>query len=253
MQVEIWSDIVCPFCYIGKRRFEAALEQFPQKAHVQIVYKSFQLDANAPKDFEYGVHDMLAAKYGMSREEAIRMNEQVGAQAEALGLQYRFDTMILTNTLDAHRLIHFAAQYGKSPEVTELLFKAYFTDSKHVGDAATLASIGAGAGLDPEAITTMLASEQYVEEVQADQREGARLGVRGVPFYVVNRKYAISGAQSPEVFLQALEKAWDEEHPLIVLNPTSDQVENSCMDGFCATEGSEKKDSVNELNIGADE
>ncbi|MEW9700606.1 DsbA family oxidoreductase [Paenibacillus sp. SI8] len=233
MQVEIWSDIMCPFCYIGKRRFEAGLERFAQKEHIQIVYKSFQLDANAPKEVEYDVHDMLASKYGMSRQEAVRMNDQVGAQAAALGLDYHFDTMKLTNTLDAHRLLHFAAQFGKSTDVAERLFQAYFTDSKHVGDPATLAAIGAEAGLDPEAVIAMLASDQFAAEVQADQAEGARLGVRGVPFYVVNRKYAISGAQSPEVFLQTLEKAWDEEHPLIVLKPVSGSDGAVCADGVC--------------------
>ncbi|NEW08394.1 DsbA family oxidoreductase [Paenibacillus sp. SYP-B3998] len=240
MQVEIWSDIMCPFCYIGKRRFEEALEQFAQRDQVQIVYKSFQLDASSPKDVAHDVHDMLANKYGMSREEAIRMNDQLTVQAKALGLDYQFDTMILTNTLDAHRLIHYAAQYGKSTEVTELLFKAYFTDSKHVGQAATLAAIGAQAGLDSEAIIAMLASEQFVKEVQADQEEGARLGVQGVPFYVINRKYAISGAQSPAVFLDTLEKAWYEAHPLIDLTPSSGSADEMCTDGVCGVNGVEK-------------
>ncbi|MBD0383518.1 DsbA family oxidoreductase [Paenibacillus sedimenti] len=236
MQVEIWSDIACPFCYIGKSRIESGLAQFAHKDQVEIVYKSFQLDEHAPLDVAHDVHDMLSAKYGMSREEAKAMNAQLGKQAEAEGLDFHFDTLVLTNTLDAHRLLHFAAQHGKSKEVADLLFKAYFTESKHVGRHETLTAIAAEAGLDPNAVSSMLASDQFADEVRADQLEGSRLGVRGVPFYVINRKYAISGAQSASVFLDALEKAWGEKKPLTVLNDTTGGSGAVCTDGVCSNE-----------------
>ncbi|MFD0695977.1 DsbA family oxidoreductase [Paenibacillus sp. GCM10027628] len=236
MQVEIWSDIACPFCYIGKRRIESGLAQFAHKDQVEIIYKSFQLDENAPKDVAHDVHDMLASKYGMSRDEAKAMNAQLGKQAEAEGLDFHFDTLVLTNTMDAHRLLHFAAQYGKSKEVAELLFKAYFTDSKHVGQRDTLLAIATEVGLDPHAAEAMLASDQFADEVRADQLEGSRLGVRGVPFYVINRKYAVSGAQPASVFLDALEKAWNEMKPLTVLNGAAGGSGDMCADGSCSIE-----------------
>ncbi|UJF34049.1 DsbA family oxidoreductase [Paenibacillus hexagrammi] len=212
MLVEIWSDVMCPFCYIGKRRFEAGLRQFAHQEQVEVVYRSFELDPGAPRESEVDVHGMLAAKYGMSREEAIAMNEQVGSQAAEEGLTYRFDTMVLTNTFDAHRLIRFAASSGKSAEVAELLFRAYFTESRHIGDYSVLASIAEEAGLDRQAAAAMLESGQYGDEVRADEKQGEKLGIRGVPFYVVNRKYGISGAQPSQVFLDVLEKAWSEKH-----------------------------------------
>ncbi|OAB40894.1 DsbA family oxidoreductase [Paenibacillus glacialis] len=210
MQVEVWSDIACPFCYIGKRRIEAGLEQFANKDQVKIVYKSFQLNENAKKDITYDAYDSLSARSGMSREEAKAIHEGLAKQAEADGLDLRFDTLQLTNTLDAHRLLHFAALHGKNIEVAELLFKAYFTDCKHVGNHDTLIAIAAEAGIDPKATAKMLVSDQFTDEVRADHLEGNRLGVSGVPFYVIDRKYAISGAQPANVFLKTLEKAWGE-------------------------------------------
>jgi predicted DsbA family dithiol-disulfide isomerase len=211
MKVEIWSDFACPFCYIGKRRFEAALEQFANKDEVEVVYRSFELDPYMEKNVPYDVHDMLSAKYGMSREQAKALNDDVARQAKAVGLLYHFDTLILTNTFDAHRLTHFAAKYGKEGEVAEFLFKAYFTDSKHIGDPETLVKIAVEVGLDREEAASMLAGTQYTDEVRADEREAESLGIRGVPFYVINRKYAVSGAQPSEVFLEVLQKVWNED------------------------------------------
>jgi predicted DsbA family dithiol-disulfide isomerase len=235
MKVEIWSDIACPFCYIGKRRFEAALEKFSNKQDIEVIYRSFELDPNAKRDVNQDVHDMLAAKYGMTRERAKAMNADVTGQAQTLGLAYNLDHMILTNTFDAHRLTHFAARYGLMHEMTELLFKAYFTDSKHVGDHETLTALAAEVGLDAEEAAKVLAGDEYSNEVRADQREAVRLGIRGVPFFVINSKYAISGAQPSEVFLDALRKAWDEDKPLTLLNkPDSNSNDEACVDGVCA-------------------
>lgn len=210
MKVEIWSDFACPFCYIGKRRFEAALEQFPHKEEVEVIYHSFELDPAAPKQPQQDIHSMLAAKYGMSREQAKQMNNQVAEQAKSVGLTYHMDQIVPTNTFDAHRLAQFAADRGKGIEMTERLLKAYFTDTVNLSDHETLISLAREVGLDAEETAKMLAGDSYANEVRRDQQEAAALGIRGVPFFVIDRKYGVSGAQPTEVFTQALEKAWTE-------------------------------------------
>ncbi|MCU6792066.1 DsbA family oxidoreductase [Paenibacillus sp. WQ 127069] len=235
MNIEIWSDFMCPFCYIGKRRFEAALEQFPNKNHVEVIYRSFELDAHSERDVPHGVDEMLASKYGMSLEKAKEMNAGVAAQAQSVGLTFKFDTMILTNTFDAHRLAHFAAQHGLMREMTERLLHAYFTESKHIGDHQTLAALAAEVGLNQEEALQMLSGQAFTAEVRSDEEEAGKLGVRGVPFFVINRKYAISGAQSSEVFLGALQKAWEEDQPLTLLNTSDSTAEGgACDNGVCA-------------------
>ncbi len=234
MKVEIWADIGCPFCYIGKRRFESALERFAFRDKVKVEYRSFQLDPNAEKKPSYDVHDLLAAKTGYSKEEAKAMNKQVAQQAKTVGLDFQIDRIIPANSLDAHRLIKFAERYGKSSEVVELLFKAYFTDAKHIADADTLVEIAVEAGMDREQAIRMLESAEYTDEVRSDGREARSFGASGVPFYVINRKYAISGAQPSEVFLESLQKAWDEEHPLLTIDSALTQVsDHVCEDGSC--------------------
>lgn len=212
MKVEIWSDFVCPFCYIGKRRFEQAMQQLPNREDIEVIFRSFELDPQAEREMKIDVHDLLAAKYGMTREQAKAANENVANQAKAVGLTYHFDTVIPTNSFDAHRLTHFAAKYGKMNEMAERLFKAYFTDSKHIGNRETLSELAAEVGLDKEEAAAVLAGNEYSDAVRADEDEGHRLGIRGVPFFVINRRYAVSGAQPSEVFLEALQKAWKEDH-----------------------------------------
>ncbi|MBP1990657.1 DsbA family oxidoreductase [Paenibacillus eucommiae] len=218
MKVEIWSDFLCPFCYIGKRRFEAALEQFAHRDKVEVVFRSFELDPNADRDLKEDVHSMLSAKYGMSREQAKAANDDLTKQAAAVGLTYHFDTMILTNSFDAHRLTHWAATHSKRSEMTERLLKAYFTDSKHIGDHETLAALAAEVGLDQAEAAAVLASSQFTNEVRSDEEEGSRLGIRGVPFFVINRKYGISGAQPSQVFMETMQKAWDEDNTLTMVD-----------------------------------
>ncbi|MFD1957498.1 DsbA family oxidoreductase [Paenibacillus thailandensis] len=233
MKVEIWSDYICPFCYIGKRRFEAALARFEHKEGVEVVYKSFELDPNAPRDFGCDVHDMIAKKYGMSREQAVANHANLTGQAAQVGLEYRFDEAILTNTFDAHRLSHFSASRGKAAEMTERLLRAYFTEGKHIGDHETLADLAAEVGLDRGEALRALQDGGYAGDVRADEEEAARLGARGVPFFVIDRKYGVSGAQPPEVFLEALNKAWEESAPLTVVGGDADV----CGDDGCAVPG----------------
>lgn len=209
MKIVVWSDYVCPFCYIGKRRLEGALAQFEHRDDVEVEYKSFELDPHAKRDGNPSVYDMLATKYGMSREQAIANTNSLTQQAKTVGLDYHMDRAIQTNTFDAHRLSHYAKSVGKHEEIVERLLKAYFTDSLHIGQVESLADLAAEVGMDRDATLKMLNSDDYANEVRADQEEARKVGVTGVPFFVFNGKFAVSGAQPNEVFAEALQKSWE--------------------------------------------
>ncbi len=206
MKVEIWSDVMCPFCYIGKRKFEAALKQFDHREEVAIEWKSFQLDPSIVTDASKTIHEFLAERKGFSLEQAKQMNERVTKLAEKVGLEYRFDKAVVANSFDAHRFSHLAKQFKLQDEAEEALFKAYFTDGKNTADADTLCQIGENIGIYKEKVKTMLDSEQYIQEVNEDIEVARMIGVTGVPFFVFDRKYAISGAQESETFLELMNK-----------------------------------------------
>lgn len=210
MKIEVWSDFGCPFCYIGKRRLERALESFSHRDEIELVYRSFELDPGAPKDTESSIHELLAVKYGLSLEQAQESNRNVAQQAQTEGLTYNFDTIIPTNTFDAHRLAHYAGEQGKAKEMTERLFRAYFTDSLHIGDRDTLVRLAEEVGLDGAAVREVLEQNTYADAVREDENEARRLGIRGVPFFVLRGKYAVSGAQPLEIFQGALLRAWED-------------------------------------------
>lgn len=233
MKIEVWSDFVCPFCYIGKRRLEQAVEKFPHQDKVEIEYRSYELDPDVPENVPLSIHESLAKKYGMSVEEAKQMHENIGEQAKTVGLTYNFDGMKPTNTLHAHRLVKFAATHGKEKEITEKLLHAYFVESKHIGDIQTLVAIGEQFGLNRSELLCMLKDDKaYVNEVRADEHMAQQIGVRGVPFFVFNKKYALSGAQPVEVFLEVLQKVWQEENPSGPLQDLGEQAPG-CADGSC--------------------
>jgi len=238
MRIDVWSDYACPFCYIGKRRLENALSQFPHRDEVEVVFRSFQLDPHAKVHGNKDIHDMLAAKYGMSREKAIEMNGQVGEQARGVGLDFHFDTMVHTNTFDSHRLSHYASVHGKGAEMSERLLRAYFTDSLNIGDRSVLAQLAAEVGLNQEEAAAMLESDAYTDEVNGDLDAGQRLGITGVPFFVFNNKYAVSGAQPGPVFTEVLDTVWAEEQEAPVLQTLGQTKSNNpgnsdCSDGSC--------------------
>lgn len=236
MKIEVWSDFACPFCYIGKRRLEEALDQFPNKDQVEVEFKSFELDPNSPKNIDKNIHEVLAAKYSMSLEQAKQANQNVGQQAAGVGLTYHFDTMKPTNTFDAHRLTKFAKTHGKEAEVTEKLLYAYFTESKHIGDYDTLADIAAAAGIDrDETLKVLQDKNAYANDVRMDESIAQQYGIGGVPYFVINQKYAISGAQPTATFAGALQQVWQEESASPVLqNLSSENAEDaSCADGSC--------------------
>jgi len=206
MLVEIWSDVVCPFCYIGKRKFEQALEKFPQKDKVQIIWKSFQLDPDASAtgtDYQKN----LSERKGWSPEQTREITENVTQMAAEVGLVYHFDRAIAANSFDAHRFSHLAEEHGLQDAAEEALFKAHFTAGKNIADRAFLAELGGSIGLDSTQVANMLEGSMYSDAVRRDIDEASQLQVSGVPFFVFDRKYAVSGAQSSAVFLQTLEKA----------------------------------------------
>jgi predicted DsbA family dithiol-disulfide isomerase len=233
LTIEIWSDIVCPWCYIGKRRFEQALSRFAHRDQVRVLWRSFELDPHAPRRSPGTLNDVLARKLGVSLAQAAAMNAQVSALAVREGLDYRLDRAKHGNTFDAHRLIHLAASRGLQAEAKERLLRAYFTDGLPIGDGDALITLGSEIGLPAEDVRAMLESDAYAADVRADERRAATLGISGVPFYAIDERYGVSGAQDPAVFLGALEQAWAESHPLTrVSAPTG--AEGSCEDGSCA-------------------
>lgn len=218
MKVEIWSDVVCPWCYIGKRRFEAALAAFEHAGDVEVEWHSFELDPTTESALvaEQGVGhaDLIAEKYGMPREQAEAAITSMTASAAAEGLEFHLEDSVRANTFDAHRVLHLAAARGLQGAVKERLMRAYFTDGRPVGDRATLVALAAEAGLDRAEVERVLAEGTYAEQVRADETEARGLGINGVPFFVVDRRYGVSGAQPADQLLAVLERAWSERAPL---------------------------------------
>lgn len=210
MKVEIWSDVMCPFCYIGKRRFESALQQLSFKDDIEVEWKSFQLDPSMQYQAGKNINQYLAEHKGISLDRAKEMNDYVTKMAAAEGLQYNFDKAVVANSFDAHRFSHLATKYGKGDAAEEALFKAYFTEGKNIADHETLVQLGTDIGLNGAEVKEVLENKAYANEVRNDIAEAETLGVRGVPFFVLDRKYAVSGAQGAEAFHQALEQAYNE-------------------------------------------
>jgi predicted DsbA family dithiol-disulfide isomerase len=210
MKVEIWSDVMCPFCYIGKRRFEEALQDFEHQDKVEIEWKSFQLNPDIKTNPEINIDQYLADVKGWNLDYAKQLNAQVTQMAAEVGLEYNFDRAVVANSFNAHRFSHLAKKHGLGVEAEESLFRAYFTDGKNIDDNDTLMELGQRMGLNPTEIKAMLESDTYADEVNNDIAEAQQLGIRGVPFFVMNSKYAISGAQATPVFEETLEKAFGE-------------------------------------------
>lgn len=210
MKVEIWSDVMCPFCYIGKKRFDTALEKFPHKDEVEVEWKSYQLNPHLTTQSDKNINEYLAEHKGISIEEARSLNEHVTAMAAEVGLTYKMDEAVVANSFMAHRMTHFAKTKGKQSELEELLFKSYFTEGKNIDDLDTLLQLGEEIGLDKNELKSILEGNQFAEDVQKDIYEAHQVGLKGVPFFVYNNQYGISGAQPKELFEQTLQQAYDE-------------------------------------------
>jgi predicted DsbA family dithiol-disulfide isomerase len=208
MKIEIWSDVICPWCYIGKRRFEQALEQFGHHENINVVWRSFELDRNAQPQYPGTPEERLANKYGVSLQEAAAMNARVTAVAREVGLEYRLDKARSGNTFDAHRLLHFAASRDLGDQAAERIMQAYFSESLPVGDRAALAGLAPQFGIAEAEAMAMLESDDYADAVRADELRAAEFGVAGVPFFVFDEKSGISGAQPVATFVEALRQAY---------------------------------------------
>jgi predicted DsbA family dithiol-disulfide isomerase len=210
LTVEIWSDVVCPWCYIGKRRFEHALEGFEHAGGVEVRFRSFELDPQAPHAPAGTNAERLAAKYGTSLEQAQQMDARVSEVAAQEGLEYHLDRARGGNTFDAHRLIHLAAAHGRQAEAKERLMRGYFTEGEPIDDPEALVRLVAEVGVDPDAARAVLAGDDYADAVREDEQLAQRIGIRGVPYFVLDRRFGVSGAQPAELLVQALERAWEE-------------------------------------------
>ena len=241
MKVEIWSDVVCPWCHIGKRRFEEALSRFEHRAAVEVQWRSFELDpsARSATGAEHADADdyarRLAAKSGTGLDEAQGMLGSMTAAAAAEGLDFHFERAVPANTFEAHQVIHLAGERGVQDQVKERLLQGYFSEGQAVGDREVLVRLAAEAGLDADETRSALEEQRYAAAVRADESEAAALGIRGVPFFVVDRKYGVSGAQPAEQLLAVLQRSWAEQRPLTLVGGSADTGDASaCGPDGCA-------------------
>jgi predicted DsbA family dithiol-disulfide isomerase len=232
MDVEIWSDVVCPWCYVGKRRFEQALAAFAHRDEVRVRWRSFELDGQAPAERTGDYAVMLATKYGVPVDQARQMIDTMTATAAQDGLDLRFDLARTGNTFDAHRVLHLAADRGVQDAVEERLMRATFTEGEPIGDRDALVRLAAEVGLDADEVRAVLASDRYADDVRADEQQARAYGISGVPFYVVDGRYGVSGAQPAEALLQVLETAWAEHRPTALV--TAGGAAPGCDDDGCA-------------------
>ncbi|MFJ5767390.1 DsbA family protein [Lysinibacillus sp. NPDC093210] len=233
MKIEIWSDYVCPFCYIGKKQLEKAIQDTGFEGQVELVYKSYQLDPTTPEDTNESVYESLAKKYSMTLDKAKEMTQGVTARAKEVGLNYNFDKMKTENTLKAHRLVKWAEQQGDATALVEALLHGHFIEAKRISHDDVLVSIAEQVGLNRDDVLKVLDSNEFKADVEADIQEGLQLGVKGVPFFVLNRKYGISGAQPQEVFENTLRKVAEEEglQPALKMEGSGDA--GVCTDESC--------------------
>ncbi|WP_426998088.1 DsbA family oxidoreductase [Pseudarthrobacter sp. N5] len=215
MKIEIWSDVACPWCYIGKRRFEAALAEFPHRDSVEVQWRSYQLDPTLPEHYDGTELDYLSTRKGMAPEQVSQMFDHVAAQAKGEGLNYSFDDVVVANSFTAHRLIHLAAAHGRQDAAKERLLSDHFEHGKDIGNQVYLTSLGHDLGLDAGELAELFTTDKYADDVHHDFDEARALGISGVPFFVIDRQFGLSGAQPTETFTQALNQAWQENHALV--------------------------------------
>jgi predicted DsbA family dithiol-disulfide isomerase len=214
MHVEIWSDVVCPWCYVGKRRFESALARFDHRDEVEVVWRSFELDPDAPRQRPGSAAEHLGRKYGMSQEQVEASWARLTALAEAEGLEFHLDRARGGSTFDAHRLIHLGAEHGRQDATKERFLRGYFTESLPIGEPDVLGQIAVEAGLPPAEVAEVLATDRFADAVREDERRARLLGISGVPFFAIDDRYGVSGAQSADLLLEALGVAWAERAPV---------------------------------------
>jgi len=220
MKIEIWSDVACPWCFIGKRRFEAALASFPHRDAVDVTWRSYQLDPALPEHYDGTELEYLSSRKGMPAQQVSQMFDHVARQAKGEGLDYHFENVVVANSFTAHRLIHLAAAHGKQDAAKERLLSDHFEHGKDIGSRGYLSSLGTDLGLPAGEVEELFTTDKYTDEVRFDFQEARALGISGVPFFVIDRKFGLSGAQPTETFTAALNQAWQEANPLVLVNST---------------------------------
>ena len=216
MDVEIWSDIACPWCYVGKKRFEKALAEFEHRGEVTVTFRSFELDPSAPASRDEDHATLIANKYGRTLEEVAQMDAQLTAVAAAEGIDMQLSVARSGNTFDGHRLVHLAAAHGKQEEMKERLFRAYFSEGALMSDHDTLLALAGEVGLPADEVREVLLTERYAEDVRDDERAAQDAGIQAVPCFVIDRKFGASGAQDPSVLLSFLRHGWAEREPAAI-------------------------------------
>lgn len=218
MKIEIWSDVACPWCYIGKRRFEAALADFPHRDSVEVKWRSYQLDPTLPEHYDGTELEYLSTRKGMAQAQVSQMFDHVTEQAKSEGLDYRFDQVVVANSFTAHRLIHLAAKHGCQDAAKERLLSDHFEHGKDIGSTEYLTDLGQSLDINGDEVAELFTTDKYADDVRFDFEEARTLGVTGVPFFVIDRKFGLSGAQPADTFTAALNQAWQETHPLVLVS-----------------------------------
>ncbi|HEV3367794.1 MAG TPA: DsbA family oxidoreductase [Acidimicrobiales bacterium] len=235
MKVEVWSDVVCPWCYVGKRHLEEALDRFRHGDQVSVEWRSFELSPASPPRVGLSMSQILQRKYGMSEDQAEAANLRMTALAAGVGLEYHLDRVQAGNTFDAHRLIHLAATHGLGDAMKERLLAAYFSEGQPVGDRSVLTKLAVDVGLDPTEVDSMLIGDDFAADVRDDESRAASMGVRGVPFFVIDEAIGVAGAQPADVLLEALEQGWSVSHPITMAGDRDQGGSGeACADGACA-------------------
>jgi predicted DsbA family dithiol-disulfide isomerase len=234
MKIEIWSDVACPWCYIGKRRFEAALAGFPHRDAVEVKWRSYQLDPTLPEHYDGTELEYLSTRKGMAPAQVSQMFDHVTEQAKGEGLNYRFDQVVVANSFTAHRLIHLAAQHGQQDAAKERLLSDHFEHGKDIGSAEYLTALGQELGLNTDEVAELFSTDKYADDVRFDFEEARALGITGVPFFVIDRKFGLSGAQPAETFTAALNQAWQETNPLVLVSAGDGNSGEACGPDGCA-------------------
>jgi predicted DsbA family dithiol-disulfide isomerase len=233
MKIEIWSDVACPFCYIGERHLELAVESFDHRDDVEVVPRAFELDPTATKHEHRPMDEALAAKFGTTPAQVAAMQRGIAERAHAVGLEFDTTNASVTNTFDAHRLVHLAREQGLDRELLHALMRGYFAHGLKAGDPEALVAVATGVGLDEARVREVLAGDEFTSAVKADEAKARSIGVQGVPFFLIDGKYAVQGAQPVEAFTQALDEVWAKENPIQVLGGDSADAA-VCTDDSCA-------------------
>ena len=234
MKIEIWSDVACPWCYVGKRRFEQAVARFEHRDALEVVWRSFELDPQAPARRDEPATAHLARKYGVSVAQAEAMNARLTGEGRKDGLELHLDRIVLGNTFDAHRLIHLATELGHREAMVERLFRAYLVEGQAIGEHDTLVRLAEEIGIPAERARAALARDAHAAAVRADEARARAFGITGVPFFAIDEKYGVSGAQPADALLEVLEQAWQESQPKAALTPAGRADADGCADGSCA-------------------